>query len=294
MKQLVIALFACASLFGVACESNAAVIYAIDESSGQTLISFDWATPQTLLSGAAISGLQPNESIKGIDFRPSTNQLFALGSTSRLYTLNLSTGAATQVGAGPFAIPLDGSNFGFDFNPVIDRIRVVSNTGRNYVVNPNDGTAVAATDLAYGVGDFHFGKGPNVSFSAYTNNVNPAPATTQLYGIDTALDNLVTQANSAGTLATVGSINLNAGAVGGFDIAGNVHAYAVLLPSDSSVSRLYRINLAIGLAQPIGQIDGGVVVSSMSILWDGSIPEPASLALFAVAAVGIAGCRFRR
>jgi hypothetical protein len=89
------------------------------------LVTFDSATPGTVSSSIAITGLQANETILGIDFRPATQSLYGLGSSSRLYDLNLTTGAATQVGsAGAFT--LSGNAFGFDFNPTVDRIRVVS------------------------------------------------------------------------------------------------------------------------------------------------------------------------
>lgn len=293
MKSFVKALLICAGV-GLASESRAVVIYAIDDSSGQTLISFDSANPGALGSGVAITGLQPNETIKGLDIRPSALQMYALGSSSRLYTIDALTGVATQVGAGPFAPALDGSNFGFDFNPVIDRIRVVSNTRKNYVLNPNDGTATGATDLFYGAADPNVGVSPNVEFSAYTNNVNPAPATTQLYGIDTALDILVTQANSAGTLGTVGPLNVNVGAVGGFDIAsqGGI-AYAVLLPTGSSASNLYSINLLTGAATNLGAVDGGVILSSMTVAPEGFVPEPGSIALAGLAMLGMLGRKRR-
>jgi hypothetical protein len=177
MKKIATVLIACAGFLGLSNVANAELIFGIDDSSGQSLVSFDSSSPASFLTGVAISGLQPNETIKGIDFRPSTNELFALGSSSRLYILDPSTGAASEVPPpGPFAPTLGGTNFGFDFNPVIDRIRVVSNTKNNYVLNPNDGTATGVTELFFGAGDPNSGVNPNVSFSAYTNNVNPAPA----------------------------------------------------------------------------------------------------------------------
>lgn len=288
MKKLMFALLLCFSAGSLASPANAETIYGIAELGGQTVISFDSSNPGALLSGAAISGLQQGETIKGIDFRPATSELYALGSSSRLYTLNVVTGVATEVPPlGAFIPALSGSDFGFDFNPVIDRIRVVSNTRKNYVLNPNDGSATAATDLAYGPADPNFGVSPNVEFSAYTNSTDPAPATTQLYGIDTGLDVLVTQTNSFGVLTTVGPLGVNAGAIGGFDISGETGlAYASLLPGLSSQSNLYRIDLATGAATNVGVIDGGLIVGSIAIAPDGFnpfIPEPSSIALLGLA-----------
>jgi len=302
MRIIPIALIVCAGFLSLSPGAYAELIYGIDDSSGQSLVSFDSSSPGSLLSGVAISGLQTNETIKGIDFRPSTQQLFALGSSSRLYTLHPVTGVATEVPPnGAFTPTLNGSAFGFDFNPVIDRIRVVSNTRKNYVLNPNDGSATGVTDLFYGPADPNFGASPNVAFSAYTNNVSPAPASTQLYGIDSGLDILVTQANSAGTLGTVGPLGVNIGATGGFDISGTSGiAFAALQPVGSSVSNLYSIRLINGLATNLGQIDGGVVLSSMTVAPDGfdpndgGIPEPTSLTLLALSLVGLMGFRRRR
>jgi len=302
MKFSPVALVAFAGALCLSSVSNAALLYGIDDSSGQTLISFDSAAPSNLLSGVAISGLSNNETIKGIDFRPSTHQLYALGSSNRLYTLDVTTGVATQVGATAFTPVLNGSNFGFDFNPVIDRIRVVSNTKKNYVLNPNDGTATGVTDLFFGPADPNFGVSPNVEFSAYTNSVIPVPASTQLYGIDTGLDILVTQSNSAGQLATVGSgLGVNVGAVGGFDISGtgpNAVAYAALLPANTSVSNLYSINLTTGAATLVGAIDGGAIISSLAAAPAGFdpdviVPEPTTVVLAGLALAGFVGRRIR-
>src|SRR5215207_1226392 len=114
------------------------------------LLRFDSGAPGTILSTVAISGLQAGENLLGIDIRPASGQLYGLGSTSRLYTIDLTSGVATQVGAGPFAASLIGSNFGVDFNPVPDRIRVVSDADQNLRLNPNDGM-LTMTDgaLAY-------------------------------------------------------------------------------------------------------------------------------------------------
>ena len=273
-------------LAGFTAPTSAETIYGIAAVGNSTsLLSWDSATPGSIVSGSFVSGLQSNETIVGIDFRPASGQLYALGTSSRLYTLNTSTGAATAV-AGAFAPPLNGFNFGFDFNPTIDRIRVVAETNKNTVLNPITGAVqISATDLAFGPADPNFGVDPNVVNSAYTNNFVGA-ATSQLYGIDTALDILVTQANNAGTLGTVGPLGFNATGVGGFDISGTTGvAYAALLPSGSSQSNQYSINLATGAATNLGQIDGGVIITAISVV--PAIPEPATLALAGMAFAAI-------
>jgi len=134
------------------------------------LVRFDSATPGTISSSVGITGLQAGETLLGFDYRPATGGLYAIGSTSRLYLINTSTGAATQVGsAGAFT--LSGTSFGVDFNPTVDRLRVTSNTGQNLRINPNDGT-LAATDtaLAYAAADPNAAATPRIVGSAYTNN----------------------------------------------------------------------------------------------------------------------------
>src|SRR5688572_141659 len=128
--------------------ADAALVYGV--TNDNTLFSFDSATPGTLITGTPLSGFtSANENIRGIDFRPATGQLYAIGSFGQLYTVNLSSGAMSTVGSGVGSI--SGTAFGFDFNPTIDRIRLVSNTNKNYVINPITGALqLAATDVFYG------------------------------------------------------------------------------------------------------------------------------------------------
>lgn len=284
----------CLVALGAAAPASAELIYGVASLGvAQNLYSWDSATPLNVINAPFITGLQNNESILGIDFRPATGELFALGSSSRLYTLNTATGAATQVpvGGAPFTTSLNGSAFGFDFNPQIDRIRVVSETNQNLVIDPNTGAVTTvATPLFFAAGDPNAGTDPNVVDSAYDNNV-PGGNPTQLYGIDTFLNILVRQANSAGTLTTVGPLGaaIDPGAAGAFDVSGSGVAYAALLPQGGSASSFYTINLATGTATLVGLIDGGVVITAMSAT---PIPEPATVAL---AACGLVGCMlFRR
>ncbi len=272
---------------GVAVSTNAAAELVYGVTDTQTLVSFDSSDSSNLLTGVAISGLQNNEQIRGIDIRPATGQLYGMGSFNNLYTIDAVTGAATQVGSGPFAPATNGSSFGFDFNPVIDRIRVVSDANQNLVLNPNDGTSTQVTSLFFGAGDVNFGMDPNIVGSAYTNSYAGAMST-QLYGIDTGLDILVTQANSAGTLMTVGSIGVDLNDTLSFDISGaSGFAYATVVSDDFSSSTFWQINLADGSATALGEIGGGALITSMTV-----VPAPGALAMLGLG--GLVGSRRRR
>ena len=87
---------------------SAETLYGTDDLNG--LFTFDSANANAA-TRVAISGLQSGETLVGIDVRPATGVLYGIGSTSRVYTLNTSTGVATQVGeAGAFTI--SGTRFG--------------------------------------------------------------------------------------------------------------------------------------------------------------------------------------
>src|SRR5688500_2149021 len=83
------------------------------------LVSFDSATPGTLTNDFTIAGLQAGETLHGIDFRPANGQLYGVSSVNNLYTLNVTSGAASL--ASTLSTPLNGTAFGVDFNPVVDR-----------------------------------------------------------------------------------------------------------------------------------------------------------------------------
>jgi hypothetical protein len=239
------------------------LIYAV--TSSNALVSFNSATPGTLLSNVAISGLQTGELIYGIDFRPVTRQLYLLGSTSRIYVVNRSTGAATAVNV-PFTPVLSGNFFGLDFNPTVDRIRVVSDTDQNLRLNPDLGTVQATdTNLAYAMGDAHFGANPNVVGSAYANNFAGATTTT-LYGIDSVLDILVNQIPpNNGTLNTAGNLGFDTTDLVGFDISRTSGIAYASMTAAVGGSSLFQINLATGAATLVGAIGAGVTILDISV-----------------------------
>ena len=228
------------NIIGLAIRTNK-VGYGIN-SAGTSLLIMNLSKTVTPIN-KPITGLQSGESILGIDMRPATGQLYALGSTSRLYTINTANGAVTLIGSGPFTPALDGSSFGFDFNPTVDRIRIVSNTGQNLRAHPILGT-IAATDVNLNPG------APAVDAVAYTNNFAGATTTT-LYDIDVNLNNLFIQAPpNNGTLVEVGPTDINFHVNNGFDIGGT-SGDALGLFYANSVTLLYSINLATGTAFPV-------------------------------------------
>jgi hypothetical protein len=220
-------------------------------TSTNQLVRFNTSTPGTVTSVGTINGLQLGESILGIDFRPATGELYALGSTSRIYTLNKTTAAANQVAV--LSTALAGTAFGFDFNPTVDRIRIVSNAGQNLRINPTNGVAIVDGTI----------NGPTLSVdgAGYTNSFNGATTTT-LYDISAVTDTLYIQnPPNNGVLTTVGALGVNVGDVNGFDILSSDNtAYAAL--SVAGVTGLYRVNLTTGAATLVGLIGNGLTTYS--------------------------------
>ncbi|MBK7230866.1 MAG: DUF4394 domain-containing protein [Saprospiraceae bacterium] len=214
------------------------IAYATDASNN--LLMFNPSAVSAGVTTKAITGLQVGENVLGIDFRPLNGQLFALGSSSRLYTINLSSGAATQVGTGIFSTLLLGTDFGFDFNPTVDRIRVVSNLGQNLRLNPVDGT-VAATD-----GNLNPGL-PIITAAAYTNNFAGTTATS-LFVVDHNTDKLYIQnPPNNGTLVEIGNLGIDLNSDNGFDI-GSRSNNSYLIAAVGGTTNLYTINTSSGLA----------------------------------------------
>lgn len=221
-------------------------------STNNELLIFNPANNGTLapVVKAIGGGLQPNEQIVGIDFRPFNGQLYGLGSTSRLYTINLATGEAAAVGTAQFSTPLSGTSFGFDFNPLVDLIRVVSNTGQNMRVNPTTG-AVVGVD-----GALNPAAGQFVNGAAYTNNYVGATETT-LYDINSQTGKLYKQDPASGTLTEVGSLGIAITEANGFDISAmNNAAYGIFTVGTNT--RFYGINLQTGAVTGGGTFTQGV------------------------------------
>ncbi|GAB3573720.1 hypothetical protein GCM10027345_06840 [Hymenobacter daeguensis] len=259
------------------------LIYAV---SGGQLVSFLSDSPSLLRSSVALGAFNGNETLAGLDFRPATGELYALGydpatTNTRLYTVNLSTGALTPIGTGPVQLPLGGASdrIGFDFNPTVDRIRVVSTNRADYRLVPTTG-AIAATDGTLTAG-------PVISGAAYTNNQAPTNATT-LYDYDATNANLYIQnPPNNGTLVLVGPSGLTVPTTprgADFDIFNTPGtttnaAYLAVNTGASLNDQLFTLDLASGAATAKGVIGNGGDVSGLAafiptgslLTWNGSV-----------------------
>ena len=74
-------LLAAAAIVTGACFPAAAVPFAavINSLGGTQLIGFDSAAPSTITNTLNVTGLRGRDSLSGIDTRPATGQLYALG-----------------------------------------------------------------------------------------------------------------------------------------------------------------------------------------------------------------------
>ncbi|MBL0357325.1 MAG: DUF4394 domain-containing protein [Chitinophagaceae bacterium] len=232
------------------------VFYGIT-ATGQ-LSKYNANAAETAISTVSISGLQAGESILSIDFRPATGELYGLGSTSRLYIINTTTGNTRVVGTDAFTPALSGNISGFDFNPTVDRIRIVTSTGQNIRLNPETGI-VAATD-----GNINGVTGLAVNAVAYTNSKAGAAATT-LFDIDVTTQKLYRQSPpNNGTLVEVGSLGVTPTGDAGFDISpDNTVALASMYVAGKS--SLFQIDTATGMATKLGDFAVTDIVNGIAI-----------------------------
>ena len=250
-KVVAAALMAASALTG----AHAATLNFLD--IGNRLIRVDSAAPGTIIGTLALTGIQGNQTLLGIDYRPSSPRvLYGLSTSGQLYAINPLNGSAAAVGA---PVTVTGVAAGVDFNPVVDRLRVVTNTNQNLRINPDTGALAGLdTPVAYAAGDPGAGIAPRVAGAAYSNNVAGAAATT-LYVIDTNRGVLATQGNASvspntGQLFTVGSLGVATNDNVGFDIGRDGTVLASLTQPGGGTTSLYSVNLTTGLATLIGVV----------------------------------------
>ncbi len=235
--------------------------YALTSDSKLLLLNAN--NPSTITSSVTITGLQANESILSIDFRPSTGQLYGVGSSSRIYVIDQKTGVSRAIGSAAFTPALTGNVAGFDFNPTVDRIRLVTTGNQNLRLNPETGTVATADGNLNGV------TGATINSVAYTQN-RAGATTTVLFDIDVTNNKLLKQdPPNEGKLSEVGSLGIDVEDAGGFDISPD-GTTALAAFSVGGKSGLYIIDLNSGKASKIGNLTGqitGVAIPTEAVAY---------------------------
>jgi hypothetical protein len=236
------------------------------------LLTFDSSTPNNIARDVTITGLNNNEKILGIAFRPKNGVLYGVGSANDLYTIDPGSGVATPVGS-PFGgtLKLNYLNLaGCAFDPVQDQLRVVTDAGQNFRLNPdtaavlNGDSGVPGDSTNFTYGDSTSGN-PALDALAYANPVAGATSTTA-YGIDFSSNEALAKlgdpgrsppvsANS-GKVFTVGKLGPNATFMDGICFAADGTLYASFPTADGGVS-LYVVAPSTGDGTLVGLVGDG-------------------------------------
>jgi hypothetical protein len=263
---------------GVRANAAHELMYAIEINPDDgNLISFFSDAPQTIVSSIPITRLQSGETLKGIDVG-ANGLVYALGSSSRLYTISPDTGAAAAVG-GQFSTLLNGSTFGMDVGP--GGVYVTSDLGQSLLINATTANATVQPSPIYAAGDPHAGQAPRIDALAY----NTASGT-WIAG-DSLADSFAAFTPGTGSLNMIGHPSFLFSRYNGLDFsqATGILYFASDDREGDPTSGLYSINpttgaeTRIGLIGPLGDI---YLVSGLTVA---EIPEPSSLSLLALAGV---------
>jgi cysteine-rich repeat protein len=288
-------------LLGFAAQNVDSIPMLALSATGTQILRFSSTSPGTTLA-ATVMGLTSGETLVGLDWRPQTGQLVALGinataNTGTLYRAEPRSGRLIVIGtpgslafvdtAGdPVDLPPAGTGYGIDVNPTTDRVRVVTNSGLNFRANPSSGAPVDGDPATAGVNPdgtlSGLSAGTGLVGAAHTNNYGQAPVSgvTTLYGLDADADGLVILSPAASGAAVgfvairAGSARLDFTASGGFDIADDVRvevaneaadgvAYAAL--TVDGTSRLFALDLETGEATDLGAIGDGTPIGGLAV-----------------------------
>jgi hypothetical protein len=238
-----------------------------------------------------VTGVTAGQTLVGMDYRPNTGQLYALGydatmtaNNARLYVLDPTTGVAAPVGTAAITLAL-GTNpnrIGFDFNPTVDRIRVEGGSGNaNFRLNPTTG-GIAATDGNLNYAAPNTALTPSVLSVAYTNSYIGSTSTA-LYVLDAPSSNngLLSVQNppNNGTLTTTKPLMLGMYGVGDA-LALNADVYynastglneaymtevTVRNASGVSSSNFYSLDLSTGMATLRGNTVPALALTPLDI-----------------------------
>ncbi len=240
-------------------KANAELVYGVSDQLDE-LVSFDSASPGTLLSAHSITGLQSGEEVRGIDWIGGT--LYGLGDQSHLYVINPNTGAATLVGAGAFSPILNGIDFGF--NAGTSQLYVSSDLGQNLTINPITGAATAGPDYT----------GASIDAMAYDYSNG------DFYGISADTHDLYGMNPATGGTSLIGPTGVDFADRIGFDIS-PITDDAYFSGTVDGQTEFFSVNLSTGALDLVGDVGTpGELTSGLDSI--AVVPEPATIALSAI------------
>lgn len=248
MQTIRFALAASISVIATATSALAAPVLGL--SGDKTLVMFDTEKP-SVTKTMDVSGV---DKLVGIDYRPANKTVIGVTPDHRIVSINLETGAASEVAKMDKMLTMTQAPVVVDFNPMADRLRFMTGT-TNHRVHPDTGAVTVDGALAFQDGDMHKGETPNIVAAAYTNSIGK-PDKTAMYDIDATIGALVQQTKpNDGTLKAIGKLGLkDKPATYAFDIqgmeGGTNAAYLV------GGKTLYTVNLETGAATEVGAISG--------------------------------------
>ena len=269
--------------------AGAQAITLVGLTSASELARFDTGN----IAGAtttAITGLAAGDRLVGIDQRPADGKLYGVSLSSKIYTVDEMTGAATFVAALSMPVIQANLGYGIDFNPAADfaggsSLRLVSSAGSNFAINAGTGT----------VGNAASNIGNGYTAVAYSNSMpkpTMAPASAALYYIDSSNDTLsvAPTAFNAPTITMVGALGVDVLKANGFEIANGMGYAALNLDAGTSLAPgIDGINLATGSATLLGTYNG-----TLSGLTVSAVPEPQTVAMMLAGLVAVGALARRR
>lgn len=241
-------------------------------NDGMTLV-----TMQSIAAPGDIATFDLAAKLDAIAYRPVTGDLLGY-SNGTIYSINIGTGALTDLGAtfmDDAMVMSDATATAMDFNNAIDAVRMVGSDGTNLVYFPDGfgdmderaGSVRKFTSTFYVAGDSSEGQTPSIFANAYTNAIAGMKASSTFqYALDSRANALVSLANNAGELTTVGLITIDGEAadvvpMGGFDIVsaqeGSDAAYAILQIDGDETAGLYAMDLTSGAATLLADLGMG-------------------------------------
>ncbi len=248
MKPIFFVLIASTTFAATASAAVAAPVLGL--TGDKTLVMFDTEKPAASKT-MDVTGV---DRLVGIDYRPGTKTVIGVTPDHAIVSIDLETGAATQIAKMDKVLTLSEAPIVVDFNPMADRLRFMTGT-TNHRVHPDTGAVTVDGMLAFEEGDMHKGETPNIVAAGYTNSIGK-PEKTAMYNIDATIGALIQQTKpNDGTLKAIGKLGIkDMPAVYAFDIqgmeGGKNSAYLV------ANKVLYTVDLTSGAATEIGAITG--------------------------------------